>query len=172
MAEEQQMSFEEELTRAKKQAEEYLNGWKRAKADYMNLERQVEKEKAQWMHVAVLPVVMEMITLVEHLAYAFTKIPLNPPLQKGETGGFGASELEQWIQGIAHTRDDMKDVLKSLQVERIATEGEKLDLARMEVVAQEKVESAEPGTVLREVGAGYTMAGNVIKVSKVVVAAA
>ena len=41
MAEELKLSLEEELEKCKKTNEEYLNGWKRAKADYMNLERQM-----------------------------------------------------------------------------------------------------------------------------------
>ena len=33
----------DELTKARQQAEEYLNGWKRAKADYLNFKKQSER---------------------------------------------------------------------------------------------------------------------------------
>lgn len=159
MAEEQKTTIEQQLEELKKLVDEYLNGWKRAKADYMNLERQMEKEKAQWMNMAVLPVALELITLVEHLDQAFLHIP----------NGEHSEEIKIWIQGIAHTRDDLKQLLTTLQIEKIVTAGKAIDLNFMEVVAKEKTESQEPGVVIREVGAGYTMAGQVIKVAKVIV---
>ncbi|KKT17139.1 MAG: GrpE protein, molecular chaperone GrpE [Parcubacteria group bacterium GW2011_GWC1_43_61] len=41
-----------ELEQCKKQSEEYLNGWKRAKADYLNLKKDMEqqgREIKEWM---------------------------------------------------------------------------------------------------------------------------
>ena len=160
MDEPQKANTQAELEVCKKQAEEYLNGWKRAKADYINFERQVEKEKAQWMSLAVLPVVLELVTLAEHLDQAFVHAP----------GGEPSEEMKNWVQGIAHTRDDMKGLLKNLQVEKIETAGKKLDLNLMEVAGKEKIKEQDSGTVVREVASGYTMAGQVIKVAKVVVA--
>ena len=37
--------LKQELAICQKKSEEYLNGWKRAKADYINLKRDTEKEK-------------------------------------------------------------------------------------------------------------------------------
>ncbi len=160
MVDEPKIITEEQLEACKKQAEEYLNGWKRAKADYMNLERQMEKEKAQWMNMAVLPVVLELITLAEHFDQAFVHTPNTEQ----------SDEMKTWMQGIDHTRNDLKGLLKTLQVERIETLGKEIDLNLMEVVAKEKTESQESGKIIREVGAGYVMAGSLIKIAKVIVA--
>ncbi len=165
---------EGELEVCKKQAEEYLNGWKRAKADYMNLERQVEQEKAQWMNMAVLPLVLELITIVEHLDQAFVHAPRHKFAYGEQVGGPAnceyIKEFEAWVQGIDHTRDDIKGLLKNMQVERMETVGKHVDLNLMEVVAKEKTESQESGIVVREVTAGYTIAGSPIKIAKVIVA--
>lgn len=156
---------EGELEVCKKAAEEYLNGWKRAKADYMNLERQMEKEKAQWMQMAVLPVALQLITLAEHLDQAFVHVPTLRQAQ----GDSMVEEVKNWIQGIDHTRDDIKGLLKNIQIERVETVGKNVDLNLMEVVAKEKTEAGMAGTVVREVAAGYTMAGSPIKIAKVIV---
>ena len=42
----------EDIETIKKQSEEYLNGWKRAKADYLNLKKEMEaqnKEIKEWL---------------------------------------------------------------------------------------------------------------------------
>ena len=51
------MAEENDIESIKKQAEEYLNGWKRAKADYLNLKKEIEsqnKEIKEWLSKIML----------------------------------------------------------------------------------------------------------------------
>ena len=112
------------------------------------------------MNMAVLPVALQLITLAEHLDQAFVHTP----------SGEQSEEVTNWIRGIDHTRDDIKGLLKNMQIERVETVGKNVDLNFMEVVAKEKTESQESGVVVRELAAGYTMAGSPIKIAKVIVA--
>ena len=181
MADEQKITLEQELEACKKQAEEYLNGWKRAKADYLNREREVEKEKAQWMDLAALNTVLTLLPVVESFDKAFAQLAAlrggsagldAPPEETGDKlSRYGIPpEIEQWIQGIVHTRDELWKALKNLKVEKIETTGKKFDTAFMESVGKEKVKDKEPGMVVKEAAAGYIMAGQVIKPAQVIVA--
>src|SRR3989338_7216761 len=53
-----ELSYEELF----KKSDEYLNGWKRALADYHNLERETEKKKNDWL------------TGIEHVTAQFKKV--------------------------------------------------------------------------------------------------
>jgi hypothetical protein len=50
-----------ELEEAKKQAEEYLNGWKRVKADYINREKEIAKKREEWAKFANQSLILEIL---------------------------------------------------------------------------------------------------------------
>ena len=61
----------------KKQAEEYLDGWKRAKADYLNLKKEMEaqnREIKEWMSKIFL---LPLLNITDGLQKAFSEIPQN-----------------------------------------------------------------------------------------------
>jgi len=53
-----------EIENSRKQADEYLNGWKRAKADYLNLKKEMEaqnKEIREWLSKIFLLPMLEIM---------------------------------------------------------------------------------------------------------------
>src|SRR3989338_9565321 len=88
----------------RKQCDEYLNGWKRAKADYLNLKKEMEaqnKEIKEWMSKIFL---LPLLNIIDGLQKAFTKIPQN--LQN-----------DPWVKGIEGIKKQFEDYLKSQGVE-------------------------------------------------------
>ena len=90
MAEENKNPVQEnELEKLKKQAQEYLDGWKRAKADYLNLKKEMEaqnKEIKDWLSKILL---LPLLSIADGFEKAFAEIPknfINEPWVKGIEG--------------------------------------------------------------------------------------
>ena len=65
MPDEEIKKLQEEVELAKQQAEEYLNGWKRTKADYLNREREIDKEKIEWIKFANLELILNFLPIMD-----------------------------------------------------------------------------------------------------------
>lgn len=139
----------------RKEAEEYLNGWKRAKADFVNYQKQVERERAEWFMFANAACVKAILPVVDALQGAVAQFTV---------------DSSQFTDGIKRIQDQMVEVLKQMGVEAIAVTKEPLNPELHEVVGVEKVENVASGLMAREVQRGYTMHGKVLRVAKVIIA--
>jgi len=131
-----------ELGKCKKQAEEYLNGWKRAKADYLNLKKEMEaqnKEIKEWLSKIFL-------------------LPLLDIMDSFDRAGI----LDAGIEGI---KKQFEDFLKANGVEEMKVVGEKFDPLKHEAI--ESVDGGESGRIIEEVRRGYLVNGEVFRPAKV-----
>lgn len=142
----------------KKEAEEYLNGWKRAKADFVNYQKQGEKDKADWAMFSSAAFVKAMLPVVDSLEMAVTV--------KIEEKFHGEGEYDD---GIERIRNQMIEVLRQMGVEAIKSVGEPVNTEFHEVVATEVSEEHASGLITKEAQRGYTMHGKVLRVAKVIV---
>jgi molecular chaperone GrpE len=76
---------------------------------------------------------------------------------------------ENVLSGVNMIENKIISALKSLNVEKIETIGQKYNHNLHEVIAVMKDETKEDDTILEEYQAGYTFGGKVIRYSKVVV---
>jgi len=174
---------EKTIEEVQKEAEEYLNGWKRAKADFMNYQKAVERERADWAMFANVACVKAILPVLDSLEMAVA--------QQLEEKFHGEGEYDD---GIERIRNQMVDVLKQMGVEAIKSVGEPVNPEFHEVVAVDKGEEPASGTdadasaslgsvapadsagrhasglVTKEAQRGYTMHGKVLRVAKVIVA--
>ncbi|MBF8280271.1 MAG: grpE [Candidatus Magasanikbacteria bacterium] len=139
--------------------QEYLDGWKRAKADYENLLKEVTNERLQMGAFALAKVVEEFLPVYDHLKMAIKAAP---------TGDGEA--LKNWRDGITHIASEFAEVLKRLGVQEIIAAGEKFDPAIHETVGESAAGGVEAGTVIRELESGYRVNNRVIKPAKVIIA--
>lgn len=130
-----------ELDICKKQAEEYLNNWKRERADFINYKKDEAKRMSEFVTFANEALILELIDLLDDL-YLAAKQVRNDGLDQT------VKKLEEW--------------LKKYEVERIKVDGEKFDPLR-----HEAVESSQDGDKTEEIRAGYTMHGKVIRPARV-----
>lgn len=133
-------SLPTELEVAKKQAEEYLNGWKRAQADFVNYKKDEAKRLEEFVKFANLGIVVELIEVLDDLETASREIK-NP--------------------GLDQVMNKFQELLKKYEVERIKTD-QKFDPTLHEAVSTE-----DGGARIEEVRAGYTMQGRVIRPSRI-----
>jgi len=130
-----------ELEKVKKQADDYLNGWKRAQADFINYKKDEAKRLEEFVRFAASGLILEVIEVVDDLETA----------SKSMTDKSG---VEQIIKKFT-------DLFKKYNVDRIPV-NDKFDPTLHEAVSTE-----EGGEKLEEVRAGYTMHGRVVRPARV-----
>lgn len=139
-----------------KKAEEYLHGWKRAKADYINFKKEAEEKQKEIIEYANANLLLDILPLVDQFKSAFAHLPAD---QKDS----------DWIRGIKHIESNLNKLLADYDIKEIPTRGAKFDPELHEAV--EHVESdQEEGTMLEQVSTGFQLAGKVIEPAKVKVA--
>lgn len=147
---------ESELEKLKKQAQEYLDGWKRAKADYLNLKKEMEAQNTEikeWMSKIMLLPVLE---IMDSFDKAFNTVSED-------------FKTNPWFAGIEGTKKQFENYLKTRGVEAMAVKGEKFDPIKHEAVesAEGSQSADESGLVIEELQKGYTINGEVLRPAKV-----
>ena len=150
--------LKQELALSKKKMEEYLNGWKRAKADYINLKKDSEKKTVEMVQFANAALILEIIPIYDNFKLAWQHIPEDH------------REKDEWLKGIEQIKNQFQTLLKNLQIEEIKTVGEKFDPKIHEAVSKEKVKGKASGIVVEEVKSGYKLFDKVLEPAKVKVA--
>jgi molecular chaperone GrpE len=145
----------EELT---KQNEEYLNGWKRAKADYVNFKNDSEKRRDELSGLAMMTSAVQYIPILDNFKKAFQHLP-------------DALKESEWVKGMEQIYKQMKEVMKGLGVEEF-TEGvigTPFDPMKHYAVGEERVDTYDDSIVTQEVSPGYTFRGAMMVPAKVIV---
>jgi len=145
-----------ELEKLKKQNEEYLAGWQRAKADYLNLKKETEKKSKELVQFANAGLILQVLPIYENFKTAWEHIPAD-------------DQKKDWVAGVGHIKKQLEDLLNSLGLEPIKTVEEKFDANLHEAVGSEKAEGKEDGIILKEVKGGFRLYDQVLEVAKVIV---
>lgn len=149
--------LQEKVDQLERQLQEHVDGWKRAKADYLNLKKQSEKEKADVMQYAQASVVLEFIPIYDNMKRAMKHIPVDQ------------REVE-WVKGLAHIQRQFEEALKAMNITPILTEGQPFDPVKHHAVSKVKKEGVATDTVLEEVKTGFMAGDRVLEPAQVVVA--
>ncbi|MEK9174555.1 MAG: nucleotide exchange factor GrpE [Patescibacteria group bacterium] len=140
MDEPKQKELEEKLALAEKERDEYLNGWKRAKADLINAKKEWEEGAKGLTSFIKMEFVEEFLPVLDALDAA------------GESEGF--SGIKKLALGI----------LSKNGITEIEALGQKFDPAYHEAVAEGEGEAQKVIEVLQK---GYTINSLVIRPAKV-----
>ncbi|MFH1030711.1 MAG: nucleotide exchange factor GrpE [bacterium] len=111
---ESQKEFEKDLELLEKKNQEYLSGWQRAKADYLNLKKESEKKYQDLIKFANAGLIIEMLPVLDNFKLALNHIPED---QKNL----------DWVVGMTHIKNQLEEILKNLGIEEIKTVGEKFN---------------------------------------------
>lgn len=149
--------LKKDLEDAKAKCEEYLNGWKRERADFLNYKKDEMERIGELAKYANTEIILKIIPILDNIYLAETHVP---------------EELKnhKWIHGFTAIKNQLCEFLKKEGIEPIETGGQKFDANLMESVGE--VESPRSdigltGSVVEEVQKGYTMHGKLIRVAKV-----
>ncbi len=147
-----------ELAQARQQAAEYLDGWKRAKADYANLKRETDARVREQWKAAGVSIAMHFADVYQNLQTALVHVP---PQQA----------REPWVEGLRQVAKQFTSVLQELGFTLLTpTAQDRYDITQHEAV--ERVPSDQPvDTVVETVRCGLRFNGEVVLPARVRVSA-
>lgn len=147
----------EKLKECEKEKQEYLDGWQRAKADFVNSRRRLEEEKAAALSKAGEEVLLEILPVVDSFEMAFAD---------RESWEQAPSE---WRKGVESIYSQLTNVLKRHNVSAIDPEaGTAFDPQQHEAMEMVPVsDEADDHTVQAVLQKGYRSNGGIIRAAKV-----
>ena len=143
---------------------EYLEGWKRARADYENLlknQAQLRQEDRRRLSVQLAE---ELLPVIDNFGYVTQHVP--------DISGCDADfqkKFTTWSAGIGHIDRQFTEALKALGVEAIDSVGLTFDPNLHESAGSRKEEGKDEGIVIEEKVKGWRLGDIVLRPAKVIV---
>lgn len=143
-----------DLEKTSKERQEYLDGWQRAKADYVNVRRRAEEERQSLVESASLHIMESVLPALDSFDHAL----------ESETG------TDAWVEGVKNTHAQLVKALSLEGLESFDPLGLPFDPIRHEPVERVAVMSAkEDNIVTKTHQRGYTLHGAVIRPARVAI---
>lgn len=138
--------------------QEYLEGWKRAKADYENLQRDMAKAATESRARIKAGFAHDLLPVMDNFAQAVAHAPTELP-----------ADAQNWLQGVTFIQKQFEEVLTGLGLERIETKDQQFDPNLHEAVETRSEEGAADQTILEEVATGWKINDSIIRPAKVII---
>lgn len=133
-----------ELEKLQKEKDEYLNGWKRAKADLINYQKDEGKRFEEMVNYSREMIISDVIPVLDSMELALKAEPQNDGLQR--------------------IRIQLEDTLKRYGLEKIkVSPGDQFDTNLHESVGELELKEVESGKITVEVSSGYKLKNKVIR---------
>lgn len=143
--------LKEKLEKCEKEKAEYLAGWQRAKADFVNYKKDEVQHLEDVARYGSIELIKDLIVIVDSFDL-----------------GLGSMEKAGQVdKGIYMIRSQIEDVLRRRGVERITVKvGEELDPSMAEAIATAESDKP-PGTILEEIEPGYKIYDKILRPARV-----
>lgn len=156
--EEQVASLKTALEELDNKAEEYLDGWQRARAEFANYKKRVLRENIDIRQVARGEVIKLYLDIADDLERALQEKP--------ET-----RDSEIWVEGIEIIFQKLRARLESEGIKPMNAMGEEFDPNIHEALMKEESEEFESGLIIEVMQEGYWIGDKVLRPAIVRIAA-
>ncbi len=157
ITEEELHQLKEELEDARKQADENLDGWQRARAEFANYKKRIERERAEDRDRVTGEIILQYLGAMDDFERALRDRPED-------------SEMAPWADGIDLIYRKMKGILESEGIELIPAEGEIFDPNYHEAISHEESNDHDEGEIVEVIQQGYKIGDRVLRPAVVRVA--
>jgi molecular chaperone GrpE len=153
---EQLQEAERALAANRQRADENLNNWQRAAADFSNYKRRVEEERVATSQFATAILLTRLLSVLDDFDRALDNVP--------------PDTHEAWVEGIRLVQRKLHGLLESEGVMPIDAVGKPFDPNLHEAVVHEDTTAYPDNTVIDEVQRGYLLHDRVLRPALVRVA--
>lgn len=145
------------LDEHKARAEEYLDQWKRARADFANLKRRTEKERAELLKFANAELLAKLLPVLDDFERALSNLPVE-------------LRAMTWLEGVFLIQRKLQLVLEQEGVQPLEVVGQPFDPNLHEAVIHEETNKHPDGQIIAEIQKGYKLGDRVLRPALVKVA--
>lgn len=146
--------LKKELEECQKLKNEYLAGWQRSRADFLNYKKEEIERIGELVKYASAGLILKILPILNNFEIIEKRLPKNFKNDKN-------------IKGLLQIKFQLWDFLKNQGVEEIKCLGQKFDPNFQEVVEEIETKNKESGIVIGEVQKGYLLHGKVLRPAKV-----
>ncbi len=149
-----QNDLEKKLAEAEAKREEYLAGWQRAKADFINYKKEEMKHLEEIARYGSEDLIKDLVSVLDNFDLGLRSLEKNGPVEKG----------------VYLIRSQIEDILRKRGLEKILLKpGDPFDPNNAEALSE--VESERPpGTIVEEIEPGYRLHEKVLRAARVIIA--
>ena len=147
----------QDLAQARAEANEYLDGWQRSRAEFANYKKRVDRELAQANITATGNIIKRYLNVLDDLERALKNRPQN---------GEGAV----WANGIELIYRKFLSILENEGVKVMEAEGQVFDPNLHEALSSEESDEHDSGEIIEVVQQGYMLDDRVLRPALVRVA--
>ncbi len=146
--------LEKKLQECFKKKEEYLAGWQRERADFLNYKKEEMERIDKFLQYAGEEFILKILPVLDNFEIAENKI--NPDFKNNEN-----------VKGLLQIKNQILDFLKNEKVEEIKTIDQKFDPALHEAIGHVEIKGKESGIIVEEVQKGYKINGRLLRPARV-----
>jgi molecular chaperone GrpE len=147
----------EQLVELTAQSKEYLDGWQRARADFANYKKRIEREQAETYRMAAASILKRFLEVLDDLDLALANKP--------EQGG-----AEDFSNGIELIRQKLLSIMENEGITRMDVDGVEFDPNLHEAISSEDSPDHDSGEIIAVVKNGYMVGEKVLRPAVVRVA--
>ncbi|OQX00912.1 nucleotide exchange factor GrpE [Candidatus Parcubacteria bacterium A4] len=149
------------LEKCYNEKQEYLAGWQRARADFINYKKEEAERIGEMFKFANKALLFEILPVIDNF-YAAEKHINEIKISD--------NKLKETIKGFSHIKNQLLDILKNAGVEEMNCLGEKFNPNFHDVAEEIESKDKESGTILEEIAKGYKLNGKLIRAAKIKIA--
>lgn len=146
----------EKLKKALAEKQEYLDGWQRSKAEFINARKRDEEDKRTMVQFASERVVADLVPVLESFEMARSNKESWESVDKS------------WRTGVEYIHSQLLKVLEDNGVKEINPVGQKFDPMRDEAISHDPVaDESQDHMIIEVVQKGYELNGKSLKAPRV-----
>jgi len=149
--------LQKKLEECQKLQKEYLAGWQRARADFLNYKKEELKRIEELVNLAKSKIFLKFLAILDNLERAKAQIPED-------------LKNSDWVKGIFQIENQLRNFLKEEGIEEVKTEGEHFDPNFHEAVERVEAKDSKSGQIVEVLEKGYLLNGQLLRPAKVKVA--
>jgi len=139
-----------------KEMQEYLEGWKRIKADFENYKKEEKKRLEEFAIFVKAGFILQILPILDSFDEALKQVPTK-------------EKESNWTKGILKIKEQIEELLKREEIKPIKAKGEEFNPFYHEAIGEAIGKKSDKDKVIKVIQKGYTMGERVIRPSKVYV---
>jgi molecular chaperone GrpE len=147
----------QELEETRAKADEYLDGWQRARAEFTNYKKRIEREQAQIYQTVTGNIIKQYMEITDDFERALSNKP---------QGSDGA----EWANGVDLIYRKLLAILQNEGVVRMDAQGQVFDPNLHEAITSEESDTYKSGEIIEVLQPGYMIGNRVLRPAMVRVA--